>query len=76
MKAMRIVGLGIVIWGLSLVWPEINLVLTPPAMIGLLLALGGAALGYLLSQRRDHRPNGDSTGQDHPTRPLPMALAR
>lgn len=76
MKALRTIGLGIVIWGLSLVWPEINLMLTPPAMIGLLLALGGTALGYLLSQRLDHNPNGDSTGQDHPTHPMPMALAR
>lgn len=76
MKALRIVGLGIAIWGLSLVWPEINLVLTPPAMIGLLLALGGAALGYLVSRRQDHHPNGDSAGQDHPTHPMPMALAR
>jgi hypothetical protein len=44
MKALKIIGLGIGIWGLSLGWPEINLLLTPGIMVG-----AGVVLGTVLS---------------------------
>lgn len=75
MKGLKLVGLGIAIWGLSLLWPEINLVLTP-LMIGLVLGLGAITLAYVLVQRLDHGHNGDSAGQDHPSHPIPVALPR
>lgn len=35
-KVWRIVILGLVIWSLALLWPELNRLLTPMAMIGLI----------------------------------------
>lgn len=68
MKGLKIVGLGVVIWGLSLLWPEVNLVLTPPVMIGAVLGLGGAALlARVLVQHFDQRHDRDGAGQDHPS---------
>ena len=68
MKGLKIIGLGVVIWGLSLLWPEVNLVLTPPVMIGAMLGLGVAALlAYVLVERLDQRPDCDEAEQDHPS---------
>ena len=67
MKGLKIVGLGIAIWGLSLLWPEINLVLTPPVMIGVVLGLGAAALLACLLGRLDQRHDCDGARQDHPS---------
>ncbi len=73
MKALKLAGLGIAIWGLSLVWTEVNLVLTPSVMVGLVLGLSAVAAVYKLSQRRcpqdiDH----NTTHHTHPTRPIPV----
>jgi len=67
-KGLKIIGLGVVIWGLSLLWPEVNPVLTPPVMIGVVLGLGVAALlAYVLVQCLDQRPDRDGAGQDCPS---------
>jgi hypothetical protein len=76
MNVIRIVGLGIAIWGLSLIWPQVNQVLTSPAMMGGMLGLGAAAIGYTLIQHLDYHHNDDSAGQDHPSRPVPMTATR
>lgn len=47
MKVLKIIGLGVVIWGLSLFWPDLNRVFTPLMMTRLVLGLG---LAYLLGQ--------------------------
>lgn len=47
MKVLKIIGLGVAIWGLSLFWPDLNLGLTPLVMTRLALGLG---LAYLLGQ--------------------------
>jgi len=45
-KGLKFVGLGVAIWGLSLIWPEVNMVLTPAVMRGLgLLYSASAPLG-------------------------------
>jgi hypothetical protein len=75
MKLLKLAGLGIAIWGLSLVWPEVNLALTPAVMVGLVLGLGVAALFYDLSRHPGHSHHGNSAGQDHPSRPIPVTLA-
>jgi hypothetical protein len=68
MKGLKIVGLGVAIWGLSLLWPEVNLVLTPPVMIGVVLGLGAAALlVYVLDQRLDQRCDREEAGQGYPS---------
>ena len=72
MKMLRLAGLGIAIWALSLVWTEINLVLTPSMMIGLVLGLGAVAAVYGLSQQRGHQNTDHTTRHTHPTRPIPV----
>jgi hypothetical protein len=50
MKVLKIIGLGVAIWGLSLFWPDLNLGLTPLVMTRLALGLGLVSLAYLLGQ--------------------------
>lgn len=76
MKVIRIAGLGIAIWGLSLVWPQVNQALTPPVMIGVTLGLGVAAMGYALVRHIDYDHKGNGAGQDHSTRPIPITATR
>ncbi len=76
MKVLRLVGLGIVIWGLSLLWPEVNQVLTPLVTIGITLGLGALVLAYIFIQRFGHQHNGDGAGQDHRSRPIPVVATR
>jgi hypothetical protein len=70
MKMLRLASLGIAIWGLSLAWTEVNLMLTPSLMIGLVLGLGTAAAIYGLSQHHDHQDSDHTAGRDHPSRPI------
>jgi hypothetical protein len=76
MRALKLVGLGIALWGSSMLWPEVNLALTPPVIMGLVLGLGAATLAYVLSQRLDGRHSGDGAGQDHPSQPIPVVVTR
>jgi hypothetical protein len=76
MKVLRLVGLGSLIWGLTWLWPEVNQVLAAPVMMGLTLGLGAVTLAYVLIRRLDHEHDSHHTGQDHPTRPVPLAATR
>jgi hypothetical protein len=81
MKGLKLVGLSVAIWGLSLLWPEVNLVLAPPAMIGVVLGLGGAvlvtyALDQHLDQRHDQKHKAGQDDPPQPTPPTPAALTR
>jgi hypothetical protein len=76
MKMWRLASLGIAIWGLSLAWTEVNLMLTPSLMIGLVLGLGTAAAIYGLSQRHDHQDSDHTAGRDHPSHPIPALQIR
>ncbi len=76
MKMLRLASIGIAIWGLSLAWPEVNLVLTPSLMIGLVLGLGVAAAIYGLSQHHDHQHSNHTAGRDHPSHPIPALQMR
>jgi hypothetical protein len=69
MKMLRLVGLGIAIWGLSLLWPEVNQILTPRVVIGMTLGLGALVLAYTWAQRIDN-----NAGQDHPSHPTPVTV--
>lgn len=68
-KLLKIIVLGMAIWGLSLMWPEINGVLTPQATLGLIAGLGAAGLAHILSQQSKHRPSQHQVRRDHSSRP-------
>ena len=46
MKGLKIIGLGIAIWGLSLLWPEINQLLSARVLAGLGVFLSVVILIY------------------------------
>jgi hypothetical protein len=75
MKLMKLLGLGLLIWGLTLLWPEVNQFLSAWLVTGMTLGLGAVLLTYLLVQRVEHHHHNDDTGQNHPTHPMP-AVAR
>jgi hypothetical protein len=47
-KTLKILVLGIVIWSMSLLWPEVNQVLTVAVEIGLLFGLIALVLLYVI----------------------------
>ena len=71
MKGLWIVGLGIGIWGLSLLWPGINRI-TPwwPALIGSALAFGGLAVALIVERILPKPQTPNNSGQDQPSRPV------
>lgn len=79
MKLLKWIGLGIGIWAVSLVWPEINLGLFVPVIIGL---FGLSGILALLDQRFDqaliqstataHRPAETSAPARHAQSTRPM----
>lgn len=71
MKALKLAGLGFAIWTLSLAWPEINQILGPMLMIGMMLALGTVTAAYALVRHFGNSQPGHHSDQDHPTRPMP-----
>ena len=75
-KLLRFAGVGIVIWGLSWLWPQVNQVLAPPVMIGMILGLAAATLAYLLIQRLDYHDHDNGLEQDHPSHPSPITAIR
>ena len=71
MKWLKLVGVGVIMWSLSLVWPEINRVLTPAIMQSLALTISGAILLYVSIQYLlQNHSNGDSRPKHHqPAKP-------
>jgi hypothetical protein len=63
MKLLKILSVGLVLWGLTLLWPEINFWLTPPMMVALVIGLSAVSFAYFLGFRFG-QPNGNgNTGQ-------------
>ena len=71
MKALKLAGLGFAIWALSLAWPEINQILRPTLMVGMMLALGMIAAAYALVRHFGNSQPEHLSDQDHSTRPMP-----
>jgi hypothetical protein len=74
-KGLKIVGLGIAVWGLSLFWPEVNRLLTESALIKVLLGLGVVTLVYVLSQYLGRPHDHHGRGQDHSSNPTSNNLS-
>lgn len=71
---LKWIGLGVIIWSLSLVWPEANSNLTPPLTGGLVLTLTIIGGAYVLSchyrGQRQHQENRQKHSS-RPSRPIP-----
>ena len=48
MKSLKILSVGLAMWGIMMLWPEVNLLLTPPAMIVLAIGLSAISFAYIL----------------------------
>lgn len=80
MKTLRIIGLGLVIWLLGLVWPQVYLWLTPQIMLAAVAVLSVVWLSQLWSNhhpvnqvmiqpvRATNKPN-----DSHPFKPIGLA---
>ena len=80
MKLMKTTFVGLMIWLLTLVWPEVNLWLSPLATLGAIIGLGSGAIGFLVYQQRRRRMLVQKqalapvrTANSHPLRPVRMA---
>ena len=68
-KALKIIGLGLVIWSLGLVWPEINLTLVLAVTVAAFVVLGIVAL-LTIWQQNSHQNSTPPPKRRHPTRPI------
>ena len=57
----RCIGIGILLWALTLIWPDVNNLLTEPVSAWLLVTLLAAALIYSLAEHQSR----NGTGQNH-----------
>lgn len=79
LKMLKWIAWGVAIWSLSLLWPEINLILTPSIMAGLVLVFAALILAYILGyyhSQIDHylrcrRDEGEQKHSSRPSRPVP-----
>ena len=69
MKILKIIGLGLLIWSLGLLWPEINLTLVLGGAVALALVLGLVALVIIWQQHINHNSTLPPK-QRHSTRPV------
>lgn len=82
MKALTILWLAGLIWGVSLVLPEVNDVLNAPLALALALLLAAALASYLATgwvsrfagRYASRRPLYTPAGE-HPTRPLAVTIS-
>jgi hypothetical protein len=77
MRLVKITFLGLLVWLLSLIWPEVNLWLSPAAVLGAIIGLGSVMIGYLGYQLRQQDalvpkevPAPVGTADTHPLKPV------
>ncbi|MCG3208214.1 MAG: hypothetical protein FOGNACKC_01816 [Anaerolineae bacterium] len=76
MKTVKIIGLGVSIWLLSLLWPQVNQWLSTPVMLALLAGLGSGTLSYIWFFRRRATAVADSTTCPRDCRPRDLTDTR
>ena len=76
MKALRLVVAAIGIWGLALLWPQLNALLTLPVVLAFAAGWGARDLSQLGGRLLGHESRLSQAGHDRPTRPIPVAVAR
>jgi hypothetical protein len=63
MKTVKIIAIGLGIWSISLLWPQVNEWLTLEIQLGLALGLSSILLLYEI-WKKHHRAH---SGRNHPT---------
>jgi hypothetical protein len=76
MKSLKIFSVGLVIWGMTLVWPEVNGALSPLVMIVLAIGLSAVSFAYFLGLRFGQPDGNGNPVQNLYTAPQPVASGR
>jgi hypothetical protein len=73
MKTFKIIGLGLLIWSLGLLWPELDLTYVLATVVVAAMVIGSVALALLWQEHveKPHSPN--KPRPRHPSRPIPVA---
>jgi hypothetical protein len=72
-KMLKIIGLGLLIWSLTLLWPELDLALVLVLLVAVVVVVGSVALALLW---REHLDGSNHTHPGRPrqsSRPVPVA---
>ncbi|MCB0154038.1 MAG: hypothetical protein KDF65_04510 [Anaerolineae bacterium] len=86
MKVLKIISLGLALWGMTLIWPEVNQHLTEPVTLKLIGGLSLVMLAYIIAQHLDwghhhHHPRPSNSSHasnkanhkpNHVSRPVPV----
>ena len=79
MKLWKCIAFGLLLWSVTLIWPDINLILTEQVMLKLLLGIGLVTLVYVIEQTfihhddtRDKPEDRSHNGNNHDSRPVTM----
>lgn len=73
MKALKIIALGLLIWSLGLLWPELNLLVVLAVVAAAALLVGSVALALLWWQNLDGTNHSHRGRPHHSSRPVPVA---
>ncbi|MCL4300087.1 MAG: hypothetical protein KJ077_30415 [Anaerolineae bacterium] len=73
MRTLKIIGLGLLIWSLGLLWPEIDLALVLAVLVAAAVAAGSVALALLWRQHLDGSNHTHTGRPRQPSRPIPVA---
>ncbi|HRV90626.1 MAG TPA: hypothetical protein P5526_00520 [Anaerolineae bacterium] len=76
MKWLKIVGLGIALWGLGLVWLEFKFVLLSPVVLGMVAIVAIALPAYRLGQAVGQYYSMASVKVVHPVKPTSPIFVR
>jgi hypothetical protein len=76
MKWLKIIGLGILIWGIGLLWPALHEDLTQELMLGAIIGLSLLTLGQILLGRHLHETSMEQVTTDAPCLPRPAGDSR
>lgn len=73
MKVLKIIALGLLIWSLGLLWPELNLTLVLVGVVVAALLAGSIALALLWWQNLDGTNHSHRGRPHHSSRPVHVA---
>lgn len=73
MKVLKIIALGLLIWSLGLLWPELNLTLVLGVVVVAALLAGSIVLALLWRQNLDGTNHSHRGRPRHSSRPVHVA---